>query len=602
MSKNTRSVPLFLRSDDLNPETRSKFEDEVTQLKRRVNAITTVSRLSDDILVMIFTEGVNVMTEDDSCEFHNILNCPENHSRPYGWIYLAHVCHHWRTIVLQMAVLWSNFVVGDLGFTERFLALSKTAPLTIKISLILRRIPTYLVFDAFSRIQAIELDVKIIEVLNLETRFPREAPILRKVVLRNFEALQQMPYRIRPGEGNFGDKPIPGIFDHCPLPSLTSLSIEGFIPDWQNHIFTPFLTCLTVRLTSQNKYGTGCMFDALDQMKNLRLLDLAFECVTLNWLTRQTRRVSLPKLEDLVLHDSTESCVYLFERLEFPTTTTVSIHVSDVGKASPFLPSLFAAACSRLSVTDAPRILTVGLWNNEHVFGRRDHFAFWDQIVGTRVIRSFQPTAKPLFHIEVIRAWDWISLLTMGLSLGPVSNTQVLFIGSRISWHDDPWEIIKESIPKVHTLHLRPPNIVVLERLLARDILHKSKRTNKTQPFFANLQMLVISEVRFNEDSVWCLENGLSGRKESGRPIHTLELHGCERLDEEDVDSFREYVDQVIWEKVEGLSDDGDDSEDEDDNKGGNDSEDDDEYDYGMGEFLCEREGGSVYQSSDEEL
>ncbi|KAJ3488998.1 hypothetical protein NLI96_g2444 [Meripilus lineatus] len=485
-------------------------------------------------------------------------------------------------MVLQMAVLWSKFVVGELEFTKLFLARSKTAPLFIKVPLTAQILPTYEVFKAFPRIRSIELDVKSIVDLNLEPRFPKEAPILQRIVLRNHEAVKKGPGRSQQDEENNGDIPIPGVFDHCPLPSLTSLSIEGFTPDWRNRIFVPTLSNLTVRVTAKSKYGKpeGCMFDALDQMKNLRTLNLTFKDAPLGRLTRQTRQVSLPKLEELSLCDSTESCDYLLERLEFPLTATVYIYIIEGGQASPSLSSLLATACTRLSTPDAPQILTVGLWCSARLSGFGKNFAFWDRVIETRIHHILPHLMKPLFHIEINFIWDWLELFTTGVSLGPVSNTQALFIESGIHKSEDPWEIIKERMPKVRTLSLRQPDMAVLERLLSRDILHKSKRTPETKPFFSDLRTLVLLEIEFCDDDILYLEIGLSERKRSGRPIHTLELLGCERLLRDHVNSFRKCVNQVVCPEEEELPDD---------------------YD-GLGYEVLEYGTESPYQSSDEDI
>ncbi|KAJ3488993.1 hypothetical protein NLI96_g2446 [Meripilus lineatus] len=542
-----------------------------------------ISRLSDDVLRMIFKECYNVMTEDNPCVLHDLIHCTQDHSRQYDWFLLAFVCRKWRAIVLNMPFLWSKFVVGDLRVTQMFLALSKTAPLFIKVPLTAQILPTYEVFKAFPRIRSIELDVKSIVDLNLEPRFPKEAPILQKIVLRNHKAVKRGLGRIQPGEENNGDIPIPGVFDHCPLPSLTSLSIEGFTPDWRNRIFVPTLSNLTVRVTAMNKYGKpeGCILDALDQMKNLRILDLTFEYASLNGLTRQTRQVSLPKLEELALCDSTESCAYLLERLEYPVTTTVCIYITEGGRASPSLPSLLATACSRLSVPGAPQILTVGLWESLDLHGGGRNLAFWDKVVETRVNLSFPHPVKPLFHIEIRCSWDWVALFTLGVSLGPVSNTLVLLIKCGIHYSEDPWEVVKESMPKVHTLHWRP-DMAVLERLLSRDILHKSKRTKETKPFFPDLRTLILQGIYFRADAIWALENGLSERKESGRPIRTLELLECEKLDSWIVESVRGSVDQLIWQEEPSGNESGD--------------------DYDDGEAELEYGTESSYQSSDEDI
>ncbi|KAJ3479342.1 hypothetical protein NLI96_g9128 [Meripilus lineatus] len=287
-------------------------------------------------------------------------------------------------------------------------------------------------------------------------------------------------------------------------------------------------------------------------MKSLRLLDLSFNCTSLGWLMRHTRQISLPKLVHLALCDSTDSCAYLLERINHPPTTTILVTLPR-GRPAASFSTLSAVTFNKLSAKGVPEILTVTLsreaFTIETLFQTRPlHLAFWDQIIDTEDIPWGE--VKPLFHFQDASTY-LVDMLQHGVSLGPLSQVQVLYIGGQIDYNEDPWEPVKESMPNVHTLHMNNPDLGVLQRLLSRDILHKSKRTSQTKPFCPNLQTLILENANFEYLVQGCLEEGLSCRKLSGRPVRTLKLLACCNITDYSLDFFD--VDEVDWDGIEDL-------------------------------------------------
>lgn len=481
-------------------------------------------------------------------EYIHMGNSPDMLQHPRRWLNIMHVCHDWRVVVLHLAVLWSNFTVGELDVTREFLSRSKSAPLTIKVHPNAKLEPIREIFNSFARIRDIELGISRRDYLALESHFPEEAPILRRIVLQ-----YQGPLGLRTGIPlqtylDLSSRSFPGVFRRCSLPSLTNLFVEGYVPEWQHHIFASTLTSLTVHSIPKHRDGLRNMLGALNKMKDLRLLDVSFDCHPLDLLTRRPHsagQVSLPKLEHLALRDSTESCICLLEALIFPPTVTILVTVTEQRPASS-LPLLSAATFNKLSVVGAPQIASVALL--AHPYWEPDdmtHLVFWDKVLDTKDIQT--NPMKPLFHLQIVDMRDPVEVLKMGVSLGPLSDTQVLYIGASIDFDDDPWEPIKASMPNVHTLHTLQLDLLALEKLLKRGILHKSKRTSQTRPFFPMLDTLVLERGDFNYSVDGCLEAGLSARKLSGRPIRVLKLVDCSDLDEQKVDKLRGLVDEVIW-------------------------------------------------------
>ncbi|KAI0342823.1 hypothetical protein BDW22DRAFT_1329948, partial [Trametopsis cervina] len=54
---------------------------------------------------------------------------PRQKARFYGWLYITHICRHWRNIALSVSDLWSHILLTDVDCVSAFLDRSGQVPL-----------------------------------------------------------------------------------------------------------------------------------------------------------------------------------------------------------------------------------------------------------------------------------------------------------------------------------------------------------------------------------------------------------------------------------------------------------------------------------------
>ncbi len=99
---------------------RNAIDAEIRTLKRRRNALAPISSLPIEVTTTIFSF------------FRTRVQTPKWDS--LAWLRIAHVCHHWREIVLNQPLFWShiNFNSFSSVGTAEILSRAKTAPLHLK--------------------------------------------------------------------------------------------------------------------------------------------------------------------------------------------------------------------------------------------------------------------------------------------------------------------------------------------------------------------------------------------------------------------------------------------------------------------------------------
>lgn len=294
----------------------------------------------------------------------------ERSMRPHAWIRIAHVCHLWREVVLRSPQLWATFRVGSPEITREFLTRSKAALLTIKVQSqicplnknetgpLAPQDSLVEVFQKFSEVQDIELNLTFDQYKHLKIHpgFPESVPNLHSITLR-----REMQHNSNSGASHWT---VPTIFDSCPIPTLTHLTVEKYLVDWRNHLFTPTLTHLVVESVATTAYGMGDIFESLRKMPNLIHLSLSFirnpKGLTARPLKPATP-VNLPKLSYLFLSDTVTFCACILPCLNFPSTTILDIKIPASEKrpdVTPLGPVIFQKLTKNPSLSP---IRTAGL-------------------------------------------------------------------------------------------------------------------------------------------------------------------------------------------------------------------------------------------------
>lgn len=98
----------------------------VSTLKSHLNALAPISRLSFDIVSLIFS----ILVDEEPVAWWD--QWPQGSH--LGWIQVTHVYRHWRNIALQNTSLWTTIpFFKNLEWTKMYLLRSKRAPLHVDL-------------------------------------------------------------------------------------------------------------------------------------------------------------------------------------------------------------------------------------------------------------------------------------------------------------------------------------------------------------------------------------------------------------------------------------------------------------------------------------
>ena len=101
----------------------------ITRIKTQLNTLVPISMLPPEMLACVFQIAVDTHRD----HHHRISTTP-----PYAWIFLTHVCAHWRAVALATPTLWNEIVLPcRQQWVREMLARSQNVPLVVR-----HRLPT----------------------------------------------------------------------------------------------------------------------------------------------------------------------------------------------------------------------------------------------------------------------------------------------------------------------------------------------------------------------------------------------------------------------------------------------------------------------------
>ncbi|KAF7799886.1 hypothetical protein EIP86_011128 [Pleurotus ostreatoroseus] len=315
----------------------SRIQDEQRALRTQYNAVAPhISRLPPELLSLIFQAfvddywdadyGNTYMTRGSRTQIYRTSMC--------GWLFVLHVCHHWRSVALGTPSLWSRIELGCEPYVELALKHSGEQPLKIfagrarsdrlprmdayNSATVIQHLP-----PVFSRLHTVQLRVanpvikSALESL-YDLNYGLQAPMLKTliIILNIDQRIDSIP-----------------ILSNLGLPNLTSLEIENGSLILLQSFVRPTLTTLDV------KFSPACtpsaMVHTLEQLPLLQHLKLTgfqqdvtpvpVDMRTPSWC----HTISLPFLKSI--HFQTRSrardLVHLLCCLEFPADTQITLSI-----------------------------------------------------------------------------------------------------------------------------------------------------------------------------------------------------------------------------------------------------------------------------------
>ncbi|TFY69525.1 hypothetical protein EVG20_g3129 [Dentipellis fragilis] len=337
------AIPLSTRARTKEPEDAksmlveidgqiSAYRGKLYDLTVKRNTLLPITQLPPEILSQIFRICTDMADSNaweqgegsSVAELSYIISGCSSHRHEHSRmaLNLSHVCHTWRAIARNDALLWTHLPTYSEELCKRMLVRSKKAPLTVR-SFVDRDIAALrLALSDVSRIKLLHLS------RGSSPNVPRNlfdflmipAPALEKLLLFNTApytgpaaAMETMPTNI------FG-----GV-----VPRLSELVIyEGPQLSWTSPLLkSPVLTKLQVGgMINWRSAPLEELLKLLDSMPQLEILSLSHS-IPLH-VPLPGRFVKMPRLRKISLSDSHDRCLSLLECLSLSPTTAVDIRSS----------------------------------------------------------------------------------------------------------------------------------------------------------------------------------------------------------------------------------------------------------------------------------
>ncbi len=555
---------------------RKKLEEEleeqlkaVVMIKRRLNAITTISRLPTELLLEIFVCIAEVYFRK------YVADCPEygsnGSSYPRGrgldCIRLAHVCHAWRDIALNTPRLWSFIPFTGLALAELLLVRSKRVPLTVAIhssSLCYedhRRFLEAISSGQTSRLTELSIESPSSTIYKLCGTLTEPANILHTLSLseEGYDGIGYIPYNLFNGH----------------TPRLRSLEIDRLVIRWDNPLLCSTLTRLVIEADYILVESMGTfeqLLSALELMTSLHTLELTDaipEVTTTLDSSSPSRIVTLSHLSTLCLNGYlTRSFARFLDHLSLPTHVLPQL---TCGGSEPFIFDLIVAVKAHLArplrlvqlKEDSSRELLLHAWNTIHA--------------------AIEPPAL-ILQITIYRnlgssqvLWDLFQRSSAFIKI------QTLVVEPEDNWS---WTAIFSGTPNLRELvirHAGPQTVLVALSSTSTVTLHdRGEAEHTSSPLLPLLEVVRFHDVRLDgPEFVDCL----IFRCNYNCPIQEVHITHCRNITEEDVVCLQEIVPEVVWDWVQGVPDEDEEDEDEEDeDEEDEDEEDEDEEDEDEGD------------------
>lgn len=551
----------------------------ILDMKHRLNQLVTIARLPPELLTEVFLHFAAV----DST--HN-----ERIGRPYKWIRITHVCHHWREVALASPRLWSTIFVTNRSCVQEMLVRSKHAPLSIHAGDPNWRNRAHdavpLVLQESDRIRHLELGfASIISRKDV----PDRAPLLKTLILRSINEVEMVHM--------FGTETV---FEKCDMPALERLEVTDVRLRWGSPVLRPSLTRLVFGNSTESAQPQSIVevlnaLAATPLLEHLELKNVLPRVNNSGSLFEVLRIVNLDRLSAIIVTDTGLSCAQLLQHLSFPATATITLDCllseGDIRHVCP----VFGAKFSGVGSTGPARpLLTVVLQGEEFRSTRLKGWLSLHPVGDFFAMKKVVPPPHVDFTMRLPTDPDVFEALFASLPLSQVQNLCLAQPLGYMHLSKDAWLRSCTDMTEVRQLSVSRwgegslPEALSARIPLTGEPVRKGGR-RRLQPFFPKLTLLRFEETRlrptnFPDDKLLTrYQKSLQKRKKSRVQLEKLVISNCYNVFQADVDSLQGLAKEVQWDRLELYEDLETDSEmytDPDMIGGGWDDTEDDDFDF----------------------
>ena len=506
------------------------LEESIQALKYRRNALAPISSLPTEVTTRIFS-----FLRDTSSAF-----TPDKKPDPdpLAWLRVAHVCHHWREIALNVPLFWSHIDFRNLssvGIAET-LARAKTAPLYLEARFLGGRL-NYRKEPQFTRFKfdAIQENLQACVSRIFHLLFSADMPGFSET-LKGFispaPTLERLSLSCKHVEvySRFKRPVIPETLFNGITPRLSCLELRRCDISWKSPLLRG-LTYLDIRSPS-GWPKLSVWLDALDEMPQLEMCTLHEASPVADdegpFPFDVKRTSTLPSLTHMDIFDAPRDCALALAHLDLPALTCLSVKTffslvdgSDLRDVFPYI------AQHAHGSQDAQPLQSV-LIRDKH---RQADFLAWPvsnidvEVQGSTLLAKMGPARVALY----IYHEDWIDFdahKIFGLAMAAVPLDGIVTFITQ-DFRAMPLEFEQHKLPNLPKFpllqHMRLVSNVATRFI---DWLQVDDG-GREDPLLPSLKELVVVDAHLREDWTLRLCDVLMKRVEQGVPLEMLDLRTC---------------------------------------------------------------------------
>lgn len=520
----------------------------ILDMKHKLNQLVAIARLPPELLSEVFLHCID----------------PKSGARPYSWIPLSHVCHHWREVAVLSPRIWSKIYVTRLDCVKEMLERSKKVPIDVYAGTGIWHWQNSddalrLVLKQFARMRTLEL--RYTSRLQ-EKDVPSSAPLLKTLMLDGVD-IEMTIEDVLTSNG--------GLFEKCDMPSLERLEINNYYQRWASPIFRPTLTRLVLATTvvSLQPSPLSEVLDALEAMPLLEYVELKNELPSIasaGELGGATRVIDLPNLAELRVTDAGLSCASLLEHMSFPVGIVLfvdcRIATSDVRHVCPVLKSKLLGVGGTES---AQPLLTVSLQGEAY---HSTHFKAWSEFYPVSDFAQIPEKIPSTPRFTLVLRLPPDPLVFQALFVGlPLTDIQSLYLTPPVGYMHVPkdmWISSCASMTELRELCVGRwaegplPEVLSARIPLSADPPPKGRR-RRLQPIFPKLAVLrfegthlrpaqMMAYIGYGEDKLLGrYRKALEKRNKSRVRLRELVINACYNIRKDDIDLLKGFAEHVRW-------------------------------------------------------
>ncbi|KAH9161217.1 hypothetical protein EDB89DRAFT_1276081 [Lactarius sanguifluus] len=518
------------------------LEESIRALRHRHNALAPVSSLPSKVIATIFS-FLRLPGEPP-------LGGKSDHH--LTWLSIAHVCHQWREIVLDLPHFWSHidFTTVNMAGATEMLTRAGMVPLYLEAKVPATSRWTEVQFSTFLK----ELQAHVSHICHLGFGVNSYSPFHLQEVLEGLVSpAPALEYLSLSGEKYLcaitSGKPslLDTLFDGF-TPRLSRLDLRDCDISWRSPLLRG-LKHLNVRTPSEDaRLSLSAWLDALDEMPQLETLGLHSASPINSAFPFEVRRTAtLSSLTHFNISAFPEECGLALAHLILPALISLCIKArsrredgSDVEKLLPYVarhahgpqdtqPLQSMVVCNNIVSAE---ILAWPVPNvNVEV---HDPPTLLAATLPPRVTLCIASKVWPKIHLEILSA------VMAALPLDSLVMLSAQHLHESYTRHLDEWFWYRHlrKWPLLRRARLAPPAIWgFIEILLEAHWLRKS-------PLLPSLTELVIVDTPLYNGSGLC--DALMMRVEEGVPLETLDLRACQDDNPTEVQLLNEIVVNVL--------------------------------------------------------